>query len=208
MTKAHGYSVKALAVMAILVLATLLAPAAPARAVGISMSAGAGVFVAADEVVYGGIGTDLYPEIGGDLEFSMVRLGLKVGAIYRKYEIAYDYDYYYSSHTYTMAFLPVQAELLLAPLAGGKKLPTISPYIGGMAGVFVPVGDNDEVVPAFSLKAGADLNFEPIFIYGDVRYTHASKDVQNSNPFLQDHSVDSDFGGVMVICGIGFRFGS
>lgn len=172
--------------------------AAPALASGVSLSGGLGLFISTDDAVYFDTSVDLYPEVGGSIDISMLRLGLKAGLIYRELEVeGYYYDpYYYNDfyYDYTIAFIPVQAELLLAPLAAGKVLPTFSPYVGGMVGAFIPVGDNDETIPAFSVKAGADINMDPIFLYLDGRYTHAPKDSRN-------------YGGIILMAGAGLRFG-
>ena len=77
---------------------------------------------------------------------------------------------------------------------GGEWLRTTSPYAGFMAGAFVPVGDNDEVLPAFSLKAGSQIRLDALVAYGDLRYTHASHN-------------DTNAGGIMLVAGLGLRLG-
>ena len=173
-----------------------------AQKIGVSGGFGAGLFIASDEDYYGGIRTDLYPEMGLQLNISLVRLGVKFAYIYRKIEISgyyswYDpyygwqYDYYY--YDYTLAYLPIQGEFLIAPLDATAKNILISPYFGFMTGVFVPTGDNEDVLSAFSIKLGSDINLEPLFMYGDIRYTYASHN-------------DTNAGGFMVVCGMGVRF--
>lgn len=170
---------------------------------GFSATAGGGLFVAADKKYYGDISVDVYPEVGFQIDVSLVRLGLMTGLIYRKMEQwgFYYYDDYYSDpyysnyhREYTLAFLPVQAQILIAPLSGGKDY-MFSPYIGLMAGAFIPVGDNDSTLPAFSGKLGAEFVLSPIILYGDVRYTYAKDE-------------DRDAGGVMLVVGGGLRFGT
>jgi len=167
-----------------------------AQNITISGSAGAGLFVVAEKDYYGGIQTDLYPEIGGQIGISLIRVGLKAAYIYRKVEIMeWSYDYYYD-YEYTLAYLPLQGELLLAPLDAMPNIQIISPYIGAMIGCFIPTGDNDDALFAFSLKAGSDINVEPLFLYGDIRYTWANHDIgyQTVNA-----------GGLMIVGGMGLR---
>lgn len=201
MTHMHAHSRDFLGVRLVFWLAAFLMPIAPAQAVDVSLSAGTGAFVAADKEVHQGFSTDLYPGFGGDLEFSVVRVALKIGASDRKYESS-SHGYYCDSYSnpqytgqYTWAFPPVQFEILLDPMAEGMTIPTISPYFAGMLGAFLPIGDHDEIGPALSLKAGPEINIDPSFICGDVRYTHAPKD-------------GLSFDSVMVLGGLGLRFGS
>jgi len=186
----------------IFIMIVLLASPLFAQSITISGSAGVGLFVAADKDYYGGIQTDLYPEIGGQIGISLIRIGLKAAYIYRKAEMMvwvydpYFDDYYYDYYEYTLAYLPVQGELLIAPLDAMYDMPIISPYIGVMIGSFIPTGDNDDGLFALSLKAGSDINVEPLFLYGDIRYTWAN----------HDYGYDTiNAGGFMIVGGMGLR---
>lgn len=167
---------------------------------GISGLAGAGIFFATDDDYYFNEGTDLYPEIGLQLDVSLVRMGIKAAAIYRKYEAwgwySDPYGYYSYHDEYTIAFIPVQAEFLIAPLSAMMKS-DITPYFGFMAGAFIPVGDNDEVLFAPSIKAGMEFSLEPLILYGDLRYTYA-----------KDSNRELNAGGVMLVVGAGLRLGT
>jgi len=163
--------------------------------IGIAGTAGAGLFVAQDKDYYAGISADLYPELGLQLHVEMFRGGLKVGYIYRKVE---EYSWYYNSYgdwyseyKYTLSFVPVQAEILLAPMI----YEGLSPYAGIMGGMFIAAGDNTENFPAISPKIGLEYKTSPILVYGDLRYTWASK-----------NSVDA--GGVMLVVGFGIYLGT
>jgi len=163
---------------------------------GIAGTVGAGLFVASDKEYYGGISTDLYPEVGIQLDVSMIRLGLKFAYIYRKVELymwGWDgnsyWDYYYE---YTLSYLPVQAEFLIAPLSGQE----ISPYAGLMVGLFIATGDNEDHLPALSPKLGLEANLEPLLVYGDIRYTYAPHG-----------DADANAGGFMLVLGMGIRLG-
>lgn len=171
--------------------------------VGITAGAGVGLFVVADKDYYGDISADLYPEIGFQLDASLIRLGLKFAYIYRKAERmgfysyydpywGWQYDYYY--YEYTLSYLPVQAEFLIAPLDAVSKDNLLSPYIGLMAGAFIATGDNDETLPAFSIKLGSEVHLDPLVAYGDIRYTWAPHD-------------DVNAGGFMIVAGLGLRLG-
>jgi hypothetical protein len=158
---------------------------------GISGVAGGGVFVAADKDYYHDISADIYPEIGIMMDLSVVRAGVKVGWIYRKVEW-----WFYPYHgSYTLSFLPVQLDLLVAPLSGHM----ITPYVGISPGVFIPVGDNEDVLPAISLKLGMELVGGPFLLYGDLRYTYAKED---------NYRESINAGGVMLVIGGGIRVGS
>lgn len=164
--------------------------------VGITAGAGAGLFIASDKDYYGGISTDLYPEIGFQLDASFIRLGLRFAYIYRKIEETYwwyDYSYHWE---YTVSYLPAQFEFLIAPLDAISKDNLISPYAGLMAGAFIATGDNNKTLPAFSLKLGSELHLDPLMAYGDVRYTYAP----NSD-------ADVNAGGFMIVAGLGLRLG-
>lgn len=183
------------ALVALIVLLGLI-PTQGQAEIALVGTAGAGLFVAADKDYYGGISTDLYPEIGAALDISIIRLGLKFGYIYRKVTIDewfWDGWNYYSYHLeYTLAYLPVQGEILIAPLRGQ----TATPYFGLMVGAFIPTGDNDKVVPAISPKLGLEMNLEPLLVYGDIRYTYA--------PYSD---IDRNVGGFMIVVGMGLRLG-
>lgn len=156
-------------VVVIMLMFVILAPTSAQPRSGITASGGAGLFVAADKDYYMGISTDLYPELGIQLDASLIRLGLKCGLIYRKKEIWSWYGY----EEYTLSYLPVQAEFLIAPLDMMSKDNLLSPYVGLMAGAFIAIGDNDETLPAFSLKLGSEIHLDPLMAYGDIRYTYA-----------------------------------
>jgi len=157
---------------------------------GISAKAGAGLFVAADKDYYFGISTDLYPELGFQLDVSLIRLGLKFGYIYRKEEI---YWGWYEHWKYTLSYLPAQFEFLIAPLDIILKRPIFSPHIGLMAGAFIATGDNDKSLPAFSIELGSELHIvDPFLLYGDFRYTYAPNN-------------DVNAGGLMIVAGMGVQ---
>lgn len=171
----------------------ILGPVVPLKAQNVFFQAGvgAGVFVASDDDSYMGINADLYPEVRLQIGVSMIRLGARVGAIYRKREITWS-GAYSGYEEYTMAFLPVQAEVLLAPFDIWPNA-LIRPYVGALGGAFLPVGDNDETIPALSGIVGADVPLQFVFLYGDLRYTFASH--------------DGDYGGFMAVIGMGLRLG-
>ncbi len=182
--------------------------------IGIAGTIGGGLFITADQDFYGGIGVDIYPELGIMIDYSMIRLGLKTGLIYRKHELYFEYsdswgNYYSDYSEYTLAFLPIQGEVLIAPLSGQD----ITPFVGIMAGMFLAVGDNEENGIAISPKVGLEASFDPIIFYGDVRYTYAPI---TSEVYLGDYknfqtpqygSFDVDAGGLIFTLGIGIRLG-
>jgi len=162
---------------------------------GVAGTAGAGIFVAQDKDYYAGISADLYPELGLQLHVDMIRAGLKVAYIYRKVERYtwgnYYYDYYYDEYKYTLSYVPIQTEILLAPMI----YEGLSPYAGIMGGMFIAAGDNTENFPAVSPKLGLEYKTNPILVYGDMRYTWASKD-------------NIDAGGFMLVVGFGIYLGN
>jgi len=176
---------------------------------GITAGAGCGLFIAADKEYYGDISTDLYPEIGFQLDASLIRLGLKCAYIYRKVE-RWGYYSYYDPHwgwyeesywyEYTLSYLPAQFEVLIAPLDARSQDNIISPYVGLMAGAFIATGDNDKTLPAFSIKAGSEIHLDPLVLYGDIRYTYAPHE---EGAGLERGTVNA--GGVMIVAGIGLR---
>ncbi len=180
---------------------------------GVSAGAGTGLFIATDKDYYAGVSTDLYPEIGFQLDASLVRLGLKFAYIYREVKRWEYYSYYdpywgwtdfsYYEH-YTLSFLPVQAEFLIAPLDATKQDNTISPYVGLMAGAFIATGDNKKTLPAFSIKLGSEVHFQPLILYGDIRYTYAP-DKTVTGIGYERGSKTKNAGGVMIVAGIGLR---
>jgi hypothetical protein len=158
--------------------------------VGLTGSAGFGVFIASDKDYYYGISTDMYPELGVDVDVSMLRLGLKAGYIYRKL-ISIEFPYG-SSYSYKKIFVPLQAELLVAPGIGSKEI-LFSPYFGFMAGVFLPAGDNSSSLSTFSAKVGAEVRVADIFSpFGEIQYAVADDG-------------GADAGGVMIVVGAGVR---
>jgi len=179
----------------IIIMAFVPAISMAQTAISFTFAGGAGLFIAQDKDYYAGISTDLYPEIGMQLNVTIIKLGLKAGFIYRKItESGYSYyGTYYSSYSYeyTFAFIPAQGEFLIAPL--GRNI--ISPYAGMMAGAFIPVGDNDKVLVAISPKVGGELNFGPFAPYGDIRYTYAKDGDWNA-------------GGFMIVIGLGIKLPS
>lgn len=166
-----------------------------ATRMGITGLMGAGLFVAADKDYYGGISTDLYPEIGLQIDVSMLRLGIRAGYIYRKVEFFTWIWYPSSSWEYTLAYVPLQAEILLAPMSGQ----IVTPYVGVAPGVFIPAGDNDDALFTASIKLGLEASLEPLIMYGDIRYTYARHDTGLES---------ADAGGVMLIVGGGVRLGN
>jgi len=187
--------------------AQLLAAAPAARAetrFGVSGLAGLGLFVAAEDELYGNVAADIYPEVAMRIDVSALRFGGRFGFIYRNFEaIIFEYDPY-SGYSYsyvedfTRSFIPVQAEFLVAPLDLMSTDPVFSPYFGGLAGYFVSVGDDDKSVPALSLVAGAEIHFDPVVAYLDARYTRAKS----------DDYFDANFGGVTIVAGFGLRLGT
>lgn len=167
--------------------------------VGISANFGLGVFVSQNRNAYLGIKTDLYPEAGVQLDLSLLRLGLKAGLIYRKSKILFfDPRFGNFEESFTIAFVPIQAEILLAPLDAIDPDTDFSPYFGLMGGVFVAAGDNDETVGTVSFKLGSELRLASFAIlFGDIRYTFADFDA----------AFEDNLGGVIVMAGLGIRLG-
>ena len=170
---------------------------------GISATMGLGAFVAEDKNYYGGISTDVYPEIGLGLDVWMLRAGLKIGFIYRKYEMwIYEYDPYYGDYSfydkYVMSYAPVQVDLMFCPFNNESGKSFVSPYVGISPGVFIATGDNEKNLAAVSFKIGMEITGGPLLAYGDLRYTYANHDTGY-------HTYKA--GGIMLVIGGGFRLG-
>ncbi len=167
---------------------------------GFSLVAGAGVFVAQDKEYYADIAADLYPEVGFLVDVEFIRAGLKFGLIYRKTEVSEWYEDWYGEHYYydefTRAYMPVQAELLIAPRTGMG----VSPYVGLSPGAFVSIGDDEDHLFAISVKAGLEFDIEPLLLYGDLRYTFAERAVTYGD--------NIQAGGFMIVFGGGIRLGT
>jgi len=167
---------------------------------GISLMGGMGLFVAADQDYYYGIKTDAYPELAFQADMSLIRLGLHFGFIYRKFELG---QFFFdpstgSSFSYqesVLSFIPIQAEIGIAPLDALSGEHLVSPFVSLLGGVFIPAGDNDEILPAFTLRAGLEAHLEPLIGFGDIRYTFSSDDGTNA-------------GGFFVMIGGGIRLGN
>ena len=183
---------------------TMTLPSMAQNTLGITASAGLGAFISTNKDYYGGISTDIYPELGGELNISLVRLGLKAGLIYRKYSYTgytavysygyngYSYNYEPFNSTFKQVFIPVQAELLIAPPIGSGDF-VFSPYFGGMIGEFIAAGDNSNSLFAISFKVGGEIALGGVVIpYGDIRYTIANDGGANA-------------GGIMIVVGMGVR---
>lgn len=191
----------------------VLLPVAPAQGMRMGATAlgGVGIFVPADDAVYNDVSVDLYPEIGLQIDVSALRLGLKVGWIYNRisyYEEYYDdFGYWYDTGEYTRSYIPLQAEVLVAPLDLVMEDPILSPYAGVMAGTFLSIGDVDDTSPAFSVKVGSEIRWDPIVLYGDIRYTWAMTDSGSwsGNPYIYYSRDDVNVGGWMIVVGMGLR---
>lgn len=161
---------------------------------------GIGLFVVDDQDYYYGIKTDAYPELAFQADISLIRLGLHFGFIYRKFELEqYYYDpftgSYYSYQEAILSFIPIQAEIGIAPLDALPGEHIVSPFVSLLVGAFLPAGDNDETLPAFTFRAGLEGHLDPLIGFGDIRYTLASDDGTNA-------------GGFYIMIGGGLRIGN
>jgi hypothetical protein len=165
--------------------------------IGLGGTVGAGFFIASDnrktyDLSQSGLNLYLYPEFGIQLRVNVLRAGVKVGLIRsHPYSDWRDLSYERSDSEYTLSYLPVQGELLLAPGDVGEG---IYPYVGLMLGTFIGVGDNKDVITAISPKIGVEGRWKPLLIYADTRYTWADS-----------HGLN--FGGVTMVFGLGFYWG-
>lgn len=157
---------------------------------GISLQVGMGLFAVADEEYYFGIKTDAYPELAFQSDMSLIRLGLRFGFIYRKYELSYSFfdpfsgRYYSSYQEATLSFIPIQAEIGIAPLDALPGEHIVSPFVSILGGVFIPTGNNDETLLAFTLRAGLEGHLDPLLGFADIRYTIASDGDTNAGVFF------------------------
>jgi len=143
-----------------LVVAVVLQPMVPSiihaeTRMGVSATVGGGLIAVSDKDFYGGIPVDLYPEFGMQLDYSVIRLGLKFGFIFRYYQLETFAGYSgFEDEEYFLSYVPIQAEFLIAPLSGKD----ITPYGGLMFGVFLAVGDINDFQPiqhgSFDVDAG------------------------------------------------------
>lgn len=190
--KKPAHVLKHLGVMGTLLVLLGLIPTHAQAEVAIVGTGGFGLFAAQDKDYYSESSTGIYSEIGVALDVSIVRLGFKIGYIFQSVGVIEVNDRVDTLGAYTLSYLPVQGEILFSPFRGQA----VTPYAGLMVGAFIPTGDNDYVLPAISPKFGLEMNLEPIFVYGDIRYTYA--------PYSD---LDINAGGFTIVLGMGLRLG-
>jgi hypothetical protein len=156
-------------------------------------SVGIGLFGATDTEYYESESDfDPYGEAGLAIDFSGLRFGCTCGAIYKQ-QLLPGSEWWEERYT-TIAFLPVQAELLMVPFAGRatRSARHLFPYFGFAGGMFVPVGDNQKYLPAGSVVLGGERYLDRMAVYCELRYTLAPDQGRNA-------------GGVFFLVGLGMQ---
>jgi len=72
--------------------------------------------------------------------------------------------------------MPIQGEIMYFPTSGNEG-GVASPFVALMLGEYVQIKNKkfDDVDPAVSIRAGLEFSLEPVYLYYDLRFTHAGK---------------------------------
>jgi hypothetical protein len=200
--KSAGRSLLIIACLVFAVGATCPGTAMGRTRLGVSGSLGGGLFFPSDQSIYtdvvtnalyGDLIADPYPEVGLQLRASTIRTGLRVGFLHHMYaspDPGCDPGGIVMACGETLTLLPVQLEYLVAPMKYG----VFSPYAGALVGALIPIGSHHPPIAAVSPKIGIEGRLDPLLIHGDIRYTWARRD-------------GVDYGGFLMVMGVGFYFG-